>query len=114
MRLLRLMSTVVDDRREPVDLVFESIHEGGETSGLTDALQGAEMVLMVATTDEGTDAAAAIGVSCQQRGVITGGIVFAHDNVARVARSALRPHAQILLVTQDKGDLPALLTALRV
>lgn len=72
-----------------------------------------DMVIMVATADDGADAAAAIGEACYRRGIMTAGVVFGEEADVRRAVSALRPQAQVLLVTQDEDDVSAVLTALR-
>lgn len=79
----------------------------------SEEMPGADMVFMVATADDGADAAAAIGEACWARGIMTGGVVFGDEANVRRAVSALRPHAQVLLVTQDEDDVSAVLTALR-
>lgn len=80
---------------------------------LSAELQHADMVVLVATDDAGAAAATAIGRACQRRGIMTGGIVHGPRDRARAAVAALRPHAQVLLVSDDEEDLAEVLTALR-
>ena len=87
--------------------------DGGTPLGFGQETSGADMVVMVATADDGAAAAAAIGEACYRRGIMTGAVVFGDDADVRRAVSALRPHAQVLLVTQDEDDVAAVLTALR-
>lgn len=95
------------------DVVLRTV--GGEGAvPLSSELDGADMVVMVATASDGADAAAAIGEACYRRGIMTGGVVFADGGDVDAAITALRPHAQVLLVTRDRDDLPDVLTALRV
>lgn len=80
---------------------------------LSSELDGADMVIMVATASDGAEAAAAIGETCYRRGIMTGGVVFGDEIDVGKAVIALRPQAQVLLVTRDRDDLPEILTALR-
>ncbi len=94
------------------DVVLYSV-DGSTQLQFADEVAGADMVFMVATADDGADAAAVIGEACWLRGITTGGVVFGDEANLRRAVSALRPHARVLLVTQDEDDVAAVLTALR-
>jgi hypothetical protein len=87
--------------------------DGNGPLKFVDETEGADMVLMVATADDGADAAAAIGETCWMKSITTGGVVFGEEANVRRAVTALRPHARVLLVTQDEDDVWAVLTALR-
>ena len=97
-------------------LVLRGVDGGPAT--LADELASASVVVMVATSDSGADAAQALGRACWERGVQTAGLVLgdgAHTGtVASAAVAALRPHARVLLPTATEDDVVDVLTALRV
>lgn len=84
----------------------DSVHLHGE-------LRGADMVVLVASSDDGADAASAIGDAATRRGIMTSGLVLGGGRSASAAIQALRPHARVLLRSKDEDDLPDILTALR-
>ena len=86
--------------------------DGGEKL-LSHELADASTVVMVATSDDGAVPAAAIGEACTLRGVTTAGLILGRHREMRAAVSALRPHARILMVTEDERDIGEVLTALR-
>jgi hypothetical protein len=77
-------------------------------------LDGAHVVVMVATQDSGAGCAYAIGKACWERAIMTAGLVLGDGSQTHAAVAALRPHARVLLPTADESDLVELLTALRV
>lgn len=103
---------VIRGNGAPPDVVLEPL-EGEGALRLSDELDGADMVVMVATASDGAEAAAAIGEACYRRGIMTGGVVFGDTTNVGRAVAALRPQAQVLLVTEDHDDLLEILTALR-
>ncbi|MCW3840594.1 hypothetical protein ONA70_10845 [Micromonospora yasonensis] len=96
---------------EVADVGLLSTH--GFESRLSLELAGADVAMMVASTDDGAYAARAIGDACTLRGTMTAGVVLAGGRDAGETVSALRPHARVLLVTYDEQDVSELLTALR-
>jgi hypothetical protein len=86
----------------------------GSPAVLASELDGAHVVVMVATQDSGADCAYAIGKACWERAVMTAGLVLGDGSRTLGAVAALRPHARVLLPTADESDLVELLTALRV
>jgi hypothetical protein len=86
----------------------------GSPAVLSRELEGAHVVVMVATQDSGADCAYAIGKACWERAVMTAGLVLGDGSMTLAAVAALRPHARVLLPTADESDLVELLTALRV
>jgi hypothetical protein len=90
-------------------------------------LVGADVAVMVATSNDGAAAASAIGDACTMRGIMTAGLVLTTDGTdsrdgngqhangrdASAAVTALRPHARVIMVTQDEHDVSEVLTALR-
>lgn len=85
----------------------------GAESRLSSELDGADAAVMVATSDDGAEAARAIGDACTVRAIMTAGLVLAGGHTAGATVSALRPHARVLLVTYDDNDVSEILTALR-
>lgn len=85
----------------------------GSESRLSEELAGADVAMMVATADDGANAAAAIGDACTLRGIMTAGVVIADGHDAEATVSALRPYARVLMVTRDEQDVAEVLTALR-
>jgi hypothetical protein len=85
----------------------------GSSSRLTDELAEADVAIMVATTDGNPDAAEAIGRACARRGIMTAGLALGERQALGRTILALRPHAQVLLVSADEQDLTEVLTALR-
>jgi len=86
----------------------------GAPALLAAELDGAHVVLMIATVDAGAGCAHAIGKACWERAVMTAGAVINEGAPADLAVAALRPHARVLLPTADENDVVELLTALRV
>jgi hypothetical protein len=85
----------------------------GSESRLSAELVGADVAVMVATADDGAQAARAIGDACTLRGIMTAGLVLADGHDAGATVSALRPHARVLMVTRDEQDVSEVLSALR-
>lgn len=86
----------------------------GTDTCLADELAGADVAVMLATTDSGAAAAAsAIGRACARRGIMTAGLVLGDRHEVGGVVVALRPYAQVLLVTADEQDVREVLTALR-
>jgi hypothetical protein len=81
---------------------------------LADELHDADFAMMIATADDGAAAAYAIGHACWERGITTAGIVLGpggpgRHRAATEAVTALRPHARVLLVTEDRQDIVEIL-----
>jgi hypothetical protein len=77
-------------------------------------LADADFAMMIATADDGAAAAYAIGHACWERGITTAGIVLDLGGLgphqgATEAVTALRPHARVLLVTEDRQDIAEIL-----
>ena len=70
-------------------------------------------VQLVATSDDGAEAASAIARACAGRGITTAGLILGERLEVGAAVSALRPYARILMVTDDEDDVSEVLTALR-
>ena len=85
----------------------------GSEQRLGDVLARADVAVMVATDDSGAGFAAAIGEACWERRIMTAGLVIDTDRRLGAAVRALRPHAQVLLVSSDADDVVEVLSALR-
>lgn len=85
----------------------------GTALDCADELRGADVVVMVATTDEGAKAAAVIGAMARDTGVMTAGIVLADPKEADEVMRSLRTSASVLVMASDPDYLPAMLSALR-
>jgi hypothetical protein len=84
----------------------------GTPTDLADELNGVDVAIMVATSDEGAEAASVIGAACTVRGIMTAGLILGRGDDSS-AVSSLRPHARFILVTNDEDDVAEVLTALR-
>lgn len=82
---------------------------GFDAMRLDDDLRDADFVMMIATANDGAAAASAIGHACATRGITTAGIVLGIGYESDKAVTALRPHARVLLVTQDQQDIVEIL-----
>lgn len=87
---------------------------GGSTTALIDELADAEVVAMIATSDESADLAGLVGDLCAERSIMTTGLVLAECDELDATVSRLRPNAMVLVVSTDHEDLAGLLTALRI
>ena len=85
----------------------------GTSTRLSDELSDADVMVMIATADDGAEAAAAIGHACTLRGIMTAGLILGDGGDVRAAISALRPHARVLMASKDEHDVSDMLTALR-
>lgn len=85
----------------------------GSEIHLREVLDGADIAVMIATDDDGADLAAAIGEACWERRIMTAGVVIDTERRLAAAVRALRPHAQVLLVSTDVDDVVEILAALR-
>lgn len=81
---------------------------------LSDELDGADVVVVIATAQASAAAASIIGDACALRRIMSAGLVVTGAAPADETVSALRPNAMVLLVLADENDIPPILTALRV
>ena len=104
-------------------LVFESAvpddallrHAGtGGTALLSEELNGADTVVMVASAGASAEAASIIGDAAAARGIMSAGLVLPDGAPVNQVVAALRPHAMVLVVLRDVADVPEVLSALRV
>ncbi len=73
-------------------------------------LADSDLVLVVATNDDGAELAADVARACWERGVMATGLIVGES---RDAVTALRPYARNLMITDDEEDVVAVLAALR-
>jgi hypothetical protein len=101
-------------------LVFESAvpddallrHAGaGGTALLSEELEGADTI---ASAGANAEAASIIGDAAAARSIMSAGLVLPDAAAAGDVVSALRPNAMVLVVLKDTGDVPEVLSALRV
>jgi hypothetical protein len=90
----------------------------GRIKALVDALDPADLVILVATAGEDTPLAAVIGEACRSRGVPVTALILAADEVPDDALSSsltrLRPYASMLVVVREPDYVEDMLAALRV
>lgn len=86
---------------------------GGAPVDLSEQLDHADVVVMVASADSAAACASALGRACWERGIMTAGLVLGDGLQAQQAVAALRPHARVLLPAADESDVTELLSALR-
>lgn len=89
------------------------IDESRGPTRLSHELEGADWVVMVATTGDTPEVARTIGEAAALRNVMTAGVVFGEQAEVRGAVAALRPFARVLLISRDAEDVAEILTALR-
>lgn len=90
----------------------------GHTVQLSDVIDGADMVVMVAVEGGNADAASAIGNACRLAGLMTTALILtASDTVSEVlsARTlkSIRPHASMIVLADDVDYITDMLSALR-
>jgi hypothetical protein len=78
---------------------------------LSDELIDADFTMMIATANDGAVAATVIGRACVLRGIMTAGVVLGEGHQVDAAVNALRPHARVLLVTNDRNDVAGIMSA---
>lgn len=93
------------------DAVLKSLD--GYQSRLSEQLQGADLAVMVATSDDGSDGAAAIGQACRERSIMTAGVVLSGSEGTDATVASLRSHARIMIVSHNSEDVAEVLSALR-
>jgi hypothetical protein len=86
----------------------------GTPALLSEELNGADAVVMVAGAQASAEAASVIGDACALRSIMSAGLVVPGAAPADEVVSALRPNAMVLVVLRDDQDIPEILSALRV
>jgi hypothetical protein len=80
---------------------------------LAEELADADLVVMVASTDDGAVDAELVARACAERGIMLAGLILGDPLEAGAAVAALRPWAPVLMTSGDEDDVSELLTALR-
>lgn len=97
---------------EPADATLRAADGSGVL--LSDELDDADVVVMIATAEAQAQAASVIGDACAMRRIMSAGLVISDIGDADDVVSALRPNAMVLVVLKDGDDVPEILSALRV
>lgn len=96
----------------------EGEDQNATTALLSEELDGADTVVMVASAEGSAAAASLIGDAAAARGIMSAGLVVpGHAEGATSSRgivSALRPNAMVLVILRNTTDFPEVLSALRV
>jgi hypothetical protein len=111
-RFLTLDSASVPDsgpRPDVADIMVTAVDN--TRVRLSEELDGADFLMMVATANDGAGAASAIGVACSLRGIMTAAVVLGVGHTVDAAVSALRPYARVLLVSRDPQDVAEVMSA---
>jgi predicted amino acid dehydrogenase len=94
------------------DIVLRAVD--GSESRLSEELVDADAAIVIATSDDGAEAASAIARACAGRGIMMAALILGDRLEMGAATSALRPYAPVLMVSDDEHDVSEVLTALRV
>jgi hypothetical protein len=124
---------LVFDSALPDDALLRRASGAGDsgadgTALLSEELDGADTVVMIAAQGESAQAATSIGDAAAARDIMSVGLVVPADAVAEDGAAAagaaapevnqvvaaLRPNAMVLVVLRQLGDLPEVLSALRI
>jgi hypothetical protein len=97
----------------PDDALLRRAGTGG-TALLSEELEGADTVVMIASAGANAEAASIIGDAAAARSIMSAGLVLPDAAGAGDVVSALRPNAMVLVVLKDTDDVPEVLSALRV
>jgi hypothetical protein len=86
----------------------------GSEALLSDELEDADVVVMVATADGSAEAASVIGQACAARMIMPAGLILDQEGAGvEEAIAALRPYAMVLTILKEGSDIAAVLSALR-
>jgi hypothetical protein len=89
----------------------------GRTTDLVNEVDGADLVVMVATAGQNASAAAIIGEACSVKRVNTTGLIIAgagtSDEALATSLSQLRPWSLMLVIASAEDYVADMLTALR-
>ena len=104
-------------RHEPFSMRGWLSDLAGEALNLAEEIDGADLVVMIATAGSNTEAASIIGEACSLKRVMTTGLILAEPSVSDAALSRslsqLRPWALMLVVASGEEYIADMLTALR-
>ncbi len=104
----------IDPGTEPDALPLS--HPDGSAANLTQELEGADVVVLLATDGSSEGAAEVIARACYERKIMCAGLALGKGksqmSLDRVVNS-MRRFARVLVVAHDEDYIPAMLTALR-
>ncbi len=105
----------VDPEKTGIDDLALS-HPNGVAATLSKEIEGADVVVLIATTGDGVGSAEVIAREAYHRKIMTVGLAMSeskeqHETDAVV--NSLRRFASVLVVARDASFVPAMLTALR-
>lgn len=99
----------------PMDL--DLCESGGDVVRLSDEINGADQLVMLATAGAAGEEAGTIGKACRARGIMTSGIIIEGDGTGVAVEQTLksmRPFTAMLVVASEMDYVSELLVALRV
>jgi hypothetical protein len=89
----------------------------GRPTSLATEIDGADLVVLIATAGENADAAAVIGDACKARRVVTSALIVGSEQRSDAALAQtlarLRPNALMVVIAADDDYIADMLTALR-
>lgn len=91
-------------------------HPDGTKASLTDEIEGADVVILIASDGHSAGAAEVIAREAYNRKIMTVGLALTKPKLhltTELVVSTLRPFAAVLVVAEDESFIPAMLTALR-
>ena len=91
-------------------------HPDGTRADLLDEIEGADVIVLLATTGENEGAAEVIAREAYHRKIMCAGLALASgksDATVDRAVNSMRRFASVLVVARDNEFIPAMLTALR-
>lgn len=105
------LAPVANGDGSPPDALVSDLD--GHQSRLSDQLAGADVAVMVATSNRAAEAAAVIGQACSQRSIMTAGVILGAGGNTDAAVASMRAHARVMIVSEDAWDVSEVLSALR-
>ena len=91
-------------------------HPDGSAAKLEAELDGADVVVLIASEGSNEGAAEVIARECFQRSIMCAGLALGQgkgQHVLDTVVNSMRRFARVLVVAQDEDYIPAMLTALR-
>ena len=108
---LAARAPVDPDATDATDLPLS--HPDGTAAELEAELQGADLVVLLASRGGSEGAAEVIARECFRRGIMCAGLALARSGAVDRVVTSMRRFARVLVVAQDEDYIPAMLTALR-
>lgn len=111
--------TLVASGTTPADTPPQAVplsHPDGSPADLSQELDGADLVVLLASARADAGAAEVIARACFERSIMCAGLALARGSAPEALErvvSSMRRFARVLVVAQDDDYIPAMLTALR-